>query len=330
MGAENQMSRTAVVALGGNAITRADQAGTHTEQVANALAMARAVCALYNAGWGVVVVHGNGPQIGCLSIQQDAAREMVPVQPLFCLGAMTEGQLGSLLTLALHDAGGGRLPAVVSVVTHVLVAADDPAFAHLTKPIGPFFDEDQARRLAAQRGWTVALDSERGYRRMVASPRPLQFLELETITELVEHGALVVAAGGGGIPVVQDGHAYRGVDAVVDKDLAAQELATQLGAEALVMITDVAQVMLDYGTPHARPVTAMTTDEAQHHLEDGQFPDGSMGPKVRAAIAFIRAGGRSAVITNSEHAVRSLDSAADSAAVGTRIVAGPTCLGAAS
>jgi carbamate kinase len=212
----------------------------------------------------------------------------------------------------------------------VLVAADDPAFAHLTKPIGPFFDEAQARRLAAERGWTVARDSERGYRRMVASPRPLRFLELETITELVERGALVVAAGGGGIPVVQDGHAYRGVDAVVDKDLAAQELATQLGAEALVMITDVAQVMLDYGTPHARPVTAMTTDEAQHHLEDSQFPDGSMGPKVRAAIAFIRTGGRVAVVTNSERAVRSLDPAADSAAVGTRIVAGPSCRRAVS
>ncbi|HEX6403526.1 MAG TPA: carbamate kinase [Pseudonocardiaceae bacterium] len=333
------MPRTAVVALGGNAITRPGQSGTHAEQAANAGAMAATVCALWDAGWGVVVVHGNGPQVGCLSIQQDAARQTVPVQPLFCLGAMTEGQLGSLLTLALHDACGDRLPAVVSVVTHVVVAADDPAFAHPTKPIGPFFDEEQARRLAAERNWTVAPDAERGYRRMVASPWPLRFLEHEAITGLIERGALVVAAGGGGVPVIEDGHAYRGVDAVVDKDLAAQRLATQLGADALVMVTDVAHVMLDYGTSHARPVTVMTADEAQHHLEDHQFPDGSMGPKVRAAIAFVRAGGRTAVITNSERAAHSLDPAVGGEAgeageagraMGTRIVATSNSLDAAS
>ena len=324
------MPRTAVVALGGNAITRPGQAGTHAEQAANAGAMAATICALCDAGWGVIVVHGNGPQVGCLSIQQDAARQTVPVQPLFCLGAMTEGQLGSLLTLALHEACGGRLPAVVSVVTHVVVAADDPAFAHPTKPIGPFFTEEQARRLAAERNWTVAPDAERGYRRMVASPRPLRFLEHEAIAGLVQGGALVVAAGGGGVPVVEDGHAYHGVDAVVDKDLAAQRLATQLGAEALVLVTDVAHVMLNYGTAHARPVAAMTADEAQHYLDDNQFPAGSMGPKVQAAIAFIRAGGRTAVITNPERAAHSLDPDADSSATGTRIVAAASSLDAAS
>jgi carbamate kinase len=324
------MPRTAVVALGGNAITRAGQAGTHAEQAANAGAMAATICALRNAGWSVIVVHGNGPQVGCLSIQQDAARQTVPVQPLFCLGAMTEGQLGSLLTLAMHDACGGQLPAVVSVVTHVVVAADDPAFDRPTKPIGPFFSEQEARRLAAERNWTVAPDADRGYRRMVPSPRPLRFVEHEAIARLVDSGALVVAAGGGGVPVVEDGYAYRGVEAVVDKDLAAQRLATQLSAEALVLVTDVAHVMLDYGTPHARPVTAMTADEAQQYLEDNQFPAGSMGPKVQAAIAFIRSGGRTAVITNSERAARSLDPDTDGAATGTRIVAAASSLDAAS
>lgn len=324
------MPRTVVVALGGNAITRATQAGTHAEQAANAGAMAATVCALHNAGWSVIVVHGNGPQIGCLSIQQDAACNTVPVQPLFCLGAMTQGQLGSLLTLALHDACGDRLPAVVSVVTHVVVAADDPAFARPTKPIGPFFSQEEARRLAAERNWTVAPDANRGYRRMVASPRPLRFLENEAIAGLVERGMLVVAAGGGGVPVVEDGNAYRGVDAVVDKDLAAQGLATQLGAEALVLVTDVAQVMLDYGTTQARPVAAMTADEAEHYLDDNQFPAGSMGPKVQAAIAFVRAGGRTAVITNAERAAHSLDAAVDGSTVGTRIVATLDSLDAAS
>jgi carbamate kinase len=176
----------------------------------------------------------------------------------------------------------------------------------------------------------VAPDAERGYRRMVASPRPLRFLEHEAIAGLVERGALVVAAGGGGVPVVEDGHAYHGVDAVVDKDLAAQRLATQLGAKALVLVTDVAQVMLDYGTPRARPVAAMTADEAQNYLENNQFPAGSMGPKVQAAIAFVRAGGRTAVITNSERAARSLDAAADGSTVGTRIVAAASSLDAAS
>lgn len=329
-GAGKPMPRTAVVALGGNAITRADQSGTHAEQAANAGPMARMVCELRDAGWAVVVVHGNGPQVGSLSIQQDAAREVVPVQPLFCLGAMTEGQLGSLLVLALHEAGAGRLPAVVSVVTHAVVAADDPAFSHPSKPIGPFLEEQEARRLAAERDWTVAPDAGRGYRRMVASPRPRRFVEIESIGALVERGALVVAAGGGGVPVVEDGHAYCAVDAVVDKDLAAQELATELGAEALVMVTDVEQVMLDYGTPRARAVSEMTAEQARQHLDDDQFPAGSMGPKVQAAIDFVGSGGRLAVITNAERAGPSLDPAADAASIGTRIVASAGSLGAAS
>lgn len=311
--------RTAVVALGGNAITRSDQVGTHPEQAANALRMATAVTGLRAAGWRVVLVHGNGPQVGNLAVQQEEGVARVPEQPLHVLGAMTEGQLGSLVTLALHQVGGAG--AVAAVVTHVVVDADDPAFTRPTKPIGPFLDEEQAHRHAAEHGWTVAEDSGRGYRRMVASPVPQTIVELDVIATLVQSGVLVVAAGGGGVPVVVENGHYRGIDAVIDKDLAAQLLAGTLGAEALVLITDVGRVQVDFGTPRARGIAEMTVDEAAAHAAAGQFPEGSMGPKVRAAIAFVSGGGAVAVVTDAERAVRSLAAEPDPDLCGTRIVA---------
>ncbi|NMI01339.1 carbamate kinase [Pseudonocardia acidicola] len=323
------MSKIAVVALGGNAITRSGQAGTFAEQTENARSMAAAVCRMRDAGWTVVLVHGNGPQVGNLAIQQEAGADRVPDLPLFWLGAMTEGQLGCLLTLSLHEAGEGRLPGVVSVITHTVVDADDPAFANPTKPIGPFFDEAAAKQHATEQGWTVGEDAGRGYRRLVPSPKPKEIVELEAIRALVDQGMIVVAAGGGGIPVVRDGHAYRGIDAVIDKDLAAQRLASALKADALVLVTDVAQVMLDYGKPTARGIGEMTVDEAQTHADDGQFPEGSMGPKMRAAMQFVREGGCTAVVTNAERACASLDTPAGEDA-GTRIVATETCMGARS
>lgn len=315
------MPRTAVVALGGNAITREGQSGTFAEQETNARAMAAAVCSLRDSGWQVAVVHGNGPQVGNLVIQQDGAAHEVPPLPLFCLGAMTQGQLGSLLTLALHEAAGDTQPGVVSVITHVVVSPDDPAFAHPAKPIGPFLDRGQADRLTGQ-GWQVAEDAGRGYRRVVPSPQPCTIIETEAIRALVDRGMIVTAVGGGGIPVVTEGHGYRGVDAVIDKDLAAQQLAQSLGAEALVLVTDVDKVALDFGTPRQRQVTELTVDEAQRHLDDGQFPEGSMGPKVRAAIGFVRGGGQAAVISKAERVGRSLDGDPHpDDEVGTRIVA---------
>jgi carbamate kinase len=313
------MAKIAVVALGGNAITRNGQAGTFAEQAANAMPMADTVCRLRADGWAVVVVHGNGPQIGSLAVQQEEGASRVPELPLFVLGAMTEGQLGSLLALAIHRAADGSLPAVASVVTHVVVDELDPAFGRPTKPIGPFLGEREAGRRAAEHGWVVGEDSGRGLRRMVASPRPLEIVELDQVRALLERDVVVIAAGGGGVPVVPDGVGYRGVDAVIDKDLAAQRLATELRAEALLLITDVPRVMLDYGTEQARGVGDLTVDEAQAHADDHQFPEGSMGPKVRAAIQFVRAGGRLAVITDAARASASLDPAAGPES-GTRIV----------
>ncbi|GAA3235490.1 carbamate kinase [Pseudonocardia petroleophila] len=321
------MPRTAVVALGGNAIIRAGQAGTHTEQAANARSMAQAICELRDAGWVVVVVHGNGPQVGNLSIQQHGAAEEVPALPLFVQGAMTQGQLGTLLVLALHEVVSEAPPAVVAMVTHVVVDGEDPAFGEPTKPIGPFFEKDEAERLAAERGWTVVEDSGRGYRQIVASPAPRRILEIGAVRSLVDQGMIVITCGGGGVPVVEDAGGYRGVDGVIDKDLTARLVATELGAEALVLITDIDRVALDFGTDRQRPILDMGVDEAQGHHDDGQFPPGSMGPKMAAAIDFVRHGGQAAVITDVAHVRASLDPT-DGGEAGTRILAAHSPIGA--
>jgi carbamate kinase len=258
------MTKTAVVALGGNALTLPGQAGTCEEMLARAADMAASVNDIIEAGWRVVIVHGNGPQVGSLALQQEATA-LVPPQPLAMLGAMTQGQLGSMLTLAVDRLRGPGSAA--SLITHVTVDPADPAFGAPTKPIGPFFERDQAERLAAERGWTVQPDSGHGYRRVVASPQPVGIVEIAAIRALVDAGVVVIAAGGGGIPLVTgpggpmstepaagpmgDGSAGAGrslraalADAVIDKDRAARLLATLIGAQALLLVTAVDRVML--------------------------------------------------------------------------------------
>ena len=316
------MKQTVVLALGGNALSRAGEAGTHSEQQANATAMAEAVCALLDGGRGVVLVHGNGPQVGALALQQEQGAGLVPPQPLHSLDAMTQGQLGSLLGLALRNACGERAARVVSLVTHVLVDPADPGFAHPTKPIGPFFAPARAQELAAGRGWAVGEDAGRGWRRLVASPEPLAIVEADAIRCLADAGFLVVAAGGGGIPVQRVDGRLQGVDAVVDKDLAAALLALTTGADALLLVTGVDQVALDYGTESERPIGTISADEAEGHLLAGQFPAGSMGPKVAAAVRFLRGGGKLAVITSPPHLAAALDGRDGTRIVPTRARAG--------
>jgi carbamate kinase len=309
------MTKTAVVALGGNALTRAGQAGTCEEMLANAAAMAAAVNDVLEAGWRVVVVHGNGPQVGNLALQQEATT-VVPAQPLALLGAMTQGLLGSIIARAIDRLRGPGTAA--ALITHVVVDPADPAFAAPTKPIGPFFDADGAKRMAAARCWVVQADSGRGYRRVVASPEPSGVLEIGAVRALVEAGYLVIAAGGGGIPVAGP---YGGTaDAVIDKDRAASLLATQLRAEALLLVTAVDQVMLDYGKPTQSALGTITAEEAAAYLSQGQFPPGSMGPKVEAALRFLAAGGQTVVITSPRLLAATL---AGDGAAGTRIERGP-------
>ena len=305
--------RTVVVALGGNVLTREGQPGTHEEQVANARLMARSVARIIDAGWRTVITHGNGPQVGNLAIQQEEGSRLVPAQPLSVLGAMTQGQIGHVLGRAIAEASGTD---VVTVVTHVEVDRDDPAFSEPTKPIGPFFGPRRARRLAAERDWVVRQDAGRGIRRVVPSPDPRSILEADAIAMLVEKGFTVVASGGGGIPVVRRGRRRVGVDAVIDKDLSAERLASDIGADTLLLLTGVDRVTVDFGMPAERPLAEVTLDEARELLAQGQFPPGSMGPKVTAAIRFVEGGGARAIITSPRRAVAAL-----AGNHGTRLVA---------
>lgn len=307
------MQNTAVLALGGNALIREDERGTVDEQYDNALAMAKSVRSLIRKGWRIVIVHGNGPQVGNLAIQQAESVDLVPAQPLFALGAMTQGAVGSLICLALHEVCTTEIKGAVSVITHVEVDREDPAFEHPTKPIGPFFTEQIAEALTAERGWTMVEDSGRGYRRVVPSPAPLAPLEADAITTLIEEGFVVVAAGGGGIPVARDGESLHGVDAVIDKDFAAERIADSSGAQLLVMVTGVPNVKINFGTPEEETIFNLTPEEAKKHLADGQFPAGSMGPKISAAVHFVEGSKpgaeRFAAITTPELVYATIDNA---------------------
>jgi carbamate kinase len=319
------MPKIAVVALGGNAFTRAGQTGTYEGQSDNALAMAHTVLAIRRSGWNVVIVHGNGPQVGNLAIQQEEGRHLVPAQPLFSLGAMTQGEIGSMISLALQADENDI--AVAALITHVVVSPDDPAFSLPTKPIGPFFTSARATELATERGWTVADDSGRGFRRVVASPRPVDVVETAAITSLLTTGTVVIAGGGGGVPVVVDRIGWRGVEAVIDKDHVAGLLAVSLAAQALVFVTDVPRLMVDFGQSTARPLDEIDVDEAERQLRAGHFPAGSMGPKVRAATHFLRSGGEVVVISTPDLTARTLLATCskseqdDAAPIGTRIFA---------
>lgn len=319
------MAKLAVVALGGNAFTYEGESGRYEEQAAHAAGMARMVTELLSDGWNLALVHGNGPQVGNLAIQQEDGAAMVPAQPLFSLVAMTQGELGSLIACAVHDATSGARTAI-SVVTHVVVDRDDPAMNEPTKPIGPFLSEQDATRLARERGWRVSLDAGRGYRRVVASPRPTCIVEIGAIRSLLDAGHLVITAGGGGIPVVSgDGGTLTCVEAVIDKDYAAAELARAVGAQALVLVTAVDAVQLDFGTPRQRPLAELDITTAERYLAEGQFPEGSMKPKIAAATGFIRDGGELAVITSAAHVAQALRrTGPDDAPAGTRVVAART------
>jgi carbamate kinase len=285
-----------LLALGGNALSRDDQRGTWEEQRENARLVARLVARLHRAGHRVVLTHGNGPQVGALALQQRAVSAL-PHMPLDALVAMTQGQIGYLLQQVM----GEEAPDVptATLLTRVVVDPADPAFAAPTKPIGPFYSEGEAEVLARANGWTVGPDSGRGWRRMVASPVPRAVCERDQVALLARHEGVIIAGGGGGVPVVPDGAGFRGVEAVVDKDRCALVLARDTGCDVLALVTGVRRVALDFGTRWQRDLAWCTAGEARRHLEGGEFPPGSMGPKVEAAAAFAEAGGR-AVITSPE------------------------------
>ncbi|MGB9660836.1 MAG: carbamate kinase [Moorellaceae bacterium] len=314
------MAKTVVLAFGGNAIVRPGQKGTYEEQKANIQDTCRQVVDLVREGYRLVITHGNGPQVGSILIKNELAKDVVPAMPLDVLVSNTQASIGYMIqqSLGYELQRAGLNTPVVSLVTQVVVDPGDPAFQNPTKPIGPFYTEEEARKLAAEKGYKVVEDSHRGWRRVVPSPRPLEIIEKEAIKALVQAGIIVVAAGGGGIPVVRrpDG-SLGGVEAVIDKDRAARLLANEVGADVLFLLTEVEQVYLDFGRPSQRAVARLTVAEAKKYLAEGQFPPGSMGPKVEAAISFVEAGGEKAIIGSLSRAA-----AAVSGKSGTAIVAG--------
>ena len=300
------LSRTAVIAVGGNALILDGQRGTIAEQFQNARDTARHVAALVADGWRVVLTHGNGPQVGFILLRSELVSDDAPVPRLSLDMAVADsvGGVGYIMTNSLVNELGrvGLADRVVCVMTQTVVDPDDPAFHRPTKPIGPAYSADEAERLQREEGWTMVEDAGRGYRRVVASPRPQRIVETGAIRALVAAGYVVVACGGGGIPVVEtEPGVYQGVEAVVDKDFASSLLAASLGVDTFVISTGVEKVAVRYRQPDQRFLDRMTVSEAQQYLEAGEFPEGSMGPKIRAAMQMITRGGKEVVITSPNH-----------------------------
>jgi carbamate kinase len=297
-----------VVALGGNALLRRGQDDTYENAYRSARGAAEKIADIATAGWEVVLTHGNGPQVGRILLQQEAARGWVHPMPLDVCGAESQGQIGYLLQVTIGDVfyERGMERPVATVLTLTRVRLDDPAFKDPTKPIGPFYEEDEANKLAQERGYAMKPDAHGGWRRVVPSPSPYSIVEAPVIRQLVADGVIVIASGGGGVPVVEDGPRLVGVEGVVDKDLAAAILAIDVEASVLLILTDVKTVQKGFGTDHAEPLERLTTTEATRLLEAGEFGSGSMGPKVQAAIGFVEHGGRRAVIGDLDDAVAAL------------------------
>jgi len=310
-----------MIALGGNAIKQPDESGTLEEQMRNVATACGQIAEIARRGNDVIITHGNGPQVGNLAIQQESAQDIVPPQPLVVLGAMTQGQIGYMMQQSLRNLLGDDGWEVVTAVTQVLVDRNDPDFTDPHKPVGPFYTEEEAERLRTEKGWMIVKvrpNSDRQWRRVVPSPIPLGIIEGKALRKMVDSGMIVIASGGGGIPVIRnEGGKLEGVDAVIDKDRAGEVLAEEVGADILLILTDVDSAKLDYGKPDERPIERMTVSEARRYSSEGHFLPGSMGPKVEACIKFVDRGGEKAIITSLEMAADALEGRA-----GTTVVSG--------
>lgn len=307
MARKKQNRKNMLVSLGGNAILKHTEEGTAKEQFENVKKTSSYIAELITEGYHVALTHGNGPQVGDILLAYELAKNTLPPMPLDICGAQSQGMIGYLFQLSLKNmlkASQIEKP-VVTLVTQTLVHKDDPQFETPTKPIGPFYTAMEASKLK-KCGWAMINDSGRGYRRVVPSPMPVGFVEEQCIKNLFDEGALIIASGGGGIPVIEDKGMLKGVEGVIDKDHAGSYLATLIEAEILLILTDVEKIALNYNTPGQKDIDHMNTTQACQYLNDGHFPSGSMGPKVESAINFLDNGGEKVIITSQEQAIEAL------------------------
>lgn len=311
--------KVALIAFGGNALLPENQRGLQEEQMRNAQHAAKLMVHVVRKGYELIIVHGNGPQVGNLLIQMEEAVTKVPPFTLDVCDAMTEGSMGFMLEKAIINELRTRSldKEVATIVTQVLVDRDDPAFENPTKPVGPFYSKYRAQMLAREKKWTMVEDAGRGYRKVVPSPKPIDVVPKWIIRDLVRAGRIVIAAGGGGIPVIINGRGlFKGIEAVIDKDYVASLIAREVKVDLFIILTNIERVYLNFGKPDERPIERMTVGEAQEFLSQGQFPAGSMGPKIEAAVEYIQAGGEEVLITSASHLKAALVHRS-----GTRIVA---------
>lgn len=322
------MRKVIVVALGGNAIKQADEKGTAEEQRANVAITCEQLVSMLKHGHRLVITHGNGPQAGNLLIQQEAGVAEVPAQPMDIVGSMTQGQIGYMFQQSLQNMlWDEQLPLpVVSVVNQVLVSEDDPDYQDPSKPVGPFYNKEEAEKIKSERPEYVIKEVkpenvERRFRRVVPSPEPIRNVEYLAIRKMVDNGIVVIASGGGGIPVVYDENKrLKGTAAVIDKDKAGEVLATVVGADVFLILTDVPNAKINFGKPDEKDVGCVSYSEMKKLHEEGHFKAGSMGPKVLACLRFIEWGGQSAIITSLDNALSAMLGEA-----GTRIIPDAAC-----
>ncbi len=297
--------RTATIALGGNALLRKEDSGTAEEQFDRMRKTCEKLADMISDGFDLVLTHGNGPQVGNILLQNEIASHTVPPLPLDICGAESQGQIGYMfqqtLKNQLNKKGVDRN--VVSFITQVIVDSDDPAFEKPSKFIGPYYSEEEVEKIKKEKDWTIKKTSEGKYRRVVPSPRPKHIVEDEVIRELIyseKSRNVVIAAGGGGVPVVEEGDSLKGIEGVIDKDRATAVLAADIDETFLIMLTDIEKVYLNYGEEDEESIDVMTVKEAKKYLEEGQFPPGSMGPKIEASIHFLESSGEKVLITTPE------------------------------
>lgn len=310
---EEKMKELVVIALGGNAILQANQKGTDQEQFANVDVTCRQLVQMNKLGYKLVVTHGNGPQAGNLLIQEEEGKKYVPAQPLNIVGAMTQGQIGYMFQNRLQNdfyEKDKHIP-TIAVITQILVNGDDPDFQNPTKPVGPFYTKEVAAKLRKEKGYIVKEVKpgvEKSWRRVVPSPEPIKIIEKEAILSLIKEHAIIVACGGGGIPVVKNKKGFfKGVEAVIDKDKCGNVLANTVNAEVFLILTDVENAMINFGKENQKAIGKVTVSQMEELVKEGHFLAGSMGPKVEAALRFVKSGGKKSIITSLAKAIEALE-----------------------